>query len=252
MKNLLIIIVLSLFPCSLYSQEVAKDTTHTALPLKATLPDSIVRQLDDNAKAIDSLMNQNKVLNDLIDKRAVEKDSISKQNVHKIVSLQNEIAASQQKVNDLKKENEKLQRQLISMASNFLYIPYEEYSINEIAIKAFESTQGTSVYMKYQNRLPLIQNYKADIAELITFLKSAERKIKYTHGDKKKIKAKELVDALKLLSLYKHYTAYEDWKNTYLGQKICLIQKILDVPDSETLKQLETIRTNLEQLINEN
>lgn len=230
------------------SQENA-DTTSLMQNQTTTVPDSILNKLADNSELIDSLRNANSVLKGLLKESQQESES-----------KEREIANLQRNIRDLKDvtikrleaSNDTLQRRLISMASNFLYIPYDEYSIEEIAIPAFSSTKGTPAYTQYQNRLPLLQNYRQDIVSLINFLAQASKDLSIPLTAMRESKAKENSSNLSSLPLYFRYSQYDDWKNTYLGIQICLIEKSLNNPTENTSKQLDNYKKGLESLINNN
>jgi hypothetical protein len=135
------------------------------------------------------------------------------------------------------------------MASNFLYIPYEAYSIDEIAIPAFKATNGSKAYSKYQNRLPLLINYKTDVQSLIEYLAKAEKDLSIGLTKLRNDKAVEHLNILEALPLYTRYSTYNDWKNTYLGTQIIEIQKQLKTPSEKTSTQLKNIRVKLENLL---
>lgn len=233
---------------NVFSQEIV-DTIAMHVAQSVYLPDSIVRTLANNVVVIDSLTSENKALKGLLKDSQKETEAkereISTLN-RKIDDLQNVI------IKRLEASNDTLQRRLISMASNFLYIPYDEYSIEEIAIPAFLATKGTPAYTRYQNRLPLLQNYRDDISSLVTFLVQAEKDIAIGLTKLREDKAKEHLSNIQTLPLYLRYSSYDDWQNTYLGNLICSIQKYLQIPTEKTSAQLKTIRTKLELLLNSN
>lgn len=244
----IILLLLSAFPFKVLSEKNSDN-----IPLKTaqeiTLPDSIICLLKNNALKIDSLTNENTVLKGLL-KEAQKETELKESN---IINLQHLIDDLQNiSIKRLEASNDTLQRDLISMASNFLYIPYDEYSIEEIALPAFLSIKGTPAYSRYQNRLPLIQNYRNDISSLITFLLQAEKNLAIGLSKLRENKAKEYLSNIQSLDLYLRYSSYDDWKNTYLGSQICTIQKYLQTPNESTSAQLKTVRTKLEGLLKTN
>lgn len=244
----IILLLLSAFPFKVLSEKNSDN-----IPLKTaqeiTLPDSIICLLKNNALKIDSLTNENTVLKGLL-KEAQKETELKESN---IINLQHLIDDLQNiSIKRLEASNDTLQRDLISMASNFLYIPYDEYSIEEIALPAFLSIKDTPAYSRYQNRLPLIQNYRNDISSLITFLLQAEKNLAIGLSKLRENKAKEYLSNIQSLDLYLRYSSYDDWKNTYLGSQICTIQKYLQTPNESTSAQLKTVRTKLEGLLKTN
>lgn len=244
----IIFILLTAFPFKVLSEE-NPDSVSFRTTQEITLPDSIANLLRNNTFKLDSLINENTVLKGLL--KSAQKETEMKE--RDIINLQRKIDDLQNiTIKRLEASNDTLQRRLISMASNFLYIPYDEYSIEEIALPAFISTKGTSAYVQYQNRLPLLQNYKEDVSSLIVFLTQAEKDLSIGLTRLREDKAKEHLGNIQALPLYLRYSSYDDWKNTYLGTQICSIQKYLQTPTENTSAQLKIIRTKLERLLNMN
>jgi len=240
----LLLITLSILSFKAFSQENMDSRVQ-----HISIPDSILRILAGNAAMIDSLTNENTALKGLLKEAQKE----TEQKKRDVANLQRKIANLQDiTIKRIEASNDTLQRRLISMASNFLYIPYDEYSINEIAVPAFVSTRGTPAYSKYSNRLPLLQNYKDDLQSLIAFLIRAEKDLAIGLTKMREDKAIEHLSNLSSMPLYLRYSSYDDWKNTYLGIQICLIQEKLRTPTEKTSAQLKSIRTNLEGLLNTN
>ena len=244
-KSLVFIILTILtFSQKVYSQENTDTIISTKSP-EVNLPDSFARLSD----RIDSLISVNSVLKGLLRESQQEIEAKNREITnlkHTIDELQNIT------IKRLEASNDTLQRHLISMASNFLYIPYDEYSIEEIAIPAFLSTKGTSAYTRYKNRLPLLQNYKADIANLVNSLSQIEKDLGIGLTEYRNKKAREHLNNMRTAPMYQRYTSYDDWENTYLGEQIRMIVTLLKSPSEDTSSKLETIRTNLEGLLNNN
>ena len=209
--------------------------------------DSISSRLKLSEETIDSLTNENLVLQNLLIKSQKETEIKERE----ILKLKNGLAEIQNvTVKRLEASNDSLQRKLISMASNFLYIPYDQYSIDEIAIPAFKASAGSSAYLQYRNRLPLFENYRTYILNLIDFLTKAEKATSIGLTAMRNNNASESLNTLSTLPVYRDYTGYNDWKNTYLGQQILTIQRILSSPNENTSNQLKEIRIKLEGLLN--
>lgn len=233
---------------SAFSQENA-DSASLLQDKAIIVPDSILNKLAENSELIDSLRTANSVLKGLLKESQRETESKERE----ITNLQRNIRELKEvTIKRLEASNDTLQRRLISMASNFLYIPYDEYSIEEIAIPAFLSTKGTSAYTQYQNRLPLLKNYKEDIACLINFVNQASKDLSIPLTAMRETKARENLSILSSMPLYIRYSQYDDWENTYLGIQICLIEKCLNSPTENTSKQLDNYKKKLESLLNNN
>jgi hypothetical protein len=209
-------------------------------------PDSLVQKLKASTQLADSLSGENAALKGLL-----------RDNQRETAQKESEIAELKSRINDLQNvtikrlelANDTLQLKLISMASNFLYIPYEAYSIDKIAIPAFKATNGSKAYSKYQNRLPLLNNYKADVQSLIKYLAETEDDLSIGLTSMRNGNAVMRLNILESLPLYTRYASYNDWKNTYLGSQIIEIQKLLKTPSEKTSTQLKNIRVKLENLL---
>lgn len=247
MKFVILIVLISLTLAFNAWSQSNTDTTSVKQVNIVSLPNGIEALSNNNNATIDSLVSANNALKVLLrdsQKETESKDREISKLQHKIDDLQNIT------IKHLEESNDTLQRRLISMASNFLYIPYDEYSIQEIAIPAFLSTKGTTAYIRYQNRLPLLQNYKSDIESLINSLSHMEKDFGVSLTLYRNNKASEHLNNLQASPLYKRYTSYDDWENTYLGEQIRIVYTILKSPSEDTLTLLKNIRTNLEGLLN--
>lgn len=241
----LIIVIILTFSQKVYSQENV-DTIIITKISEVDLPDSIVRVLAENTAQIDSLTRANSALKGLLRESQQETEAKNRE----VTNLKRKIEELQSiTINRLEASNDTLQRRLISIASNFLYIPYEEYSIEEIAIPAFLSTKGTPAYTRYQNRLPLLQNYKSDVVSLVNSLSQMEKDLAIGLTPMRNQKANEHLNNLQVSSIYQRYTTYDDWENTYLGRQLRSIVRLLKSPTEQTSSKLKTIRTNLEGLL---
>lgn len=244
----ILLILLSAFPFKALS-EVNTDSLSHKNTQEITLPDSITSLSKDNALTIDSLTNENTALKGLL--KGAQRETEMRE--RDITNLQRKIDDLQNiKIKSLEASNDTLQRRFVSIASNFLYIPYDSYCIEDIALPAFTSIKGTLAYDKYQNRLVLLQNYKDDISSLIAFLSQAEKDLSIPLAAMREKKASEHRDNLNSLPVSVRYNAYDDWENTYLGTQICTIQKYLQTPTEGTSAQLKSVRTKLESLLNSN
>lgn len=245
--NRIISVVIIMLTALTFSQNIYSQEGAGPIVSEVNLPDSIVRLLAENAAQIDSLIGANSALKGLLRESQQESDSKNRE----ITNLKRKIEDLQSiTIKRLEASNDTLQRRLISMASNFLYIPYDEYSIEEIAIPAFLSTKGTPAYTRYQNRLPLLQNYKSDIASLVNSLSQLEKDLEIGLTAMRDQKSSEYLRNLQVSPIYQRYTSYDDWENTYLGDQIRMVCSLLKSPSEETSSKLKTIRLNLERLLN--
>lgn len=232
MMKYITLFIMSLFMLSLtaYSHgSVDPPTTVDSIVEKgATDSTNMYSGLTGSSEKTDSLENEIQSLKELLK----QKDG--------------EIADLKNKSDQLKVSNDSLQRHLINIGLNFLYIPYDYYSIYEVAIPAFQATKGTELYNTYQNRLTLLENYKDDISEIINVLSHMEREMKFTISATRGQKAKDLLNDLYASAVYQRYSSYEKWKGTYLGKRILKIEDLLKSPSQDTPSQLEKIRKVLE------
>lgn len=145
------------------------------------------------------------------------------------------------------KHAESVEKSLISMASNFLYIPYEAYGVEEIAIKAFESIQNQKLRQDYYQRYVLLVNYQKHLREFKAYL---ERVQKACNGIFQAT-ATEFIDSddsvspelvLRKQPFYLEYVKYEEYKDTYIGN---LIQKTETILKAHTRQN----RANMKDVI---
>lgn len=243
-------ILIVLFSSALALRAWGQENTDTISVQQSNivcLTDSVEALLNSNLVRIDSLTNANTVLKGLL----IESQKETESKIRDISNLQHKIDELQNiTIKRLEASNDTLQRRLISMASNFLYIPYDEYSIQEIALPAFLSTKGTSAFARYQNRLPLLQNYKSDIESLVISLSQMEKDLGVGLTEYRNKKASEHLNDLQATPLYQRYTSYDDWENTYLGERIRMVYTMLKSPSEDTSSKIKKIRINLEGLLN--
>ncbi len=141
----------------------------------------------------------------------------------RISNLRADSLAIHNTVNGLKKQLLKADTCLINVASNFIYIPYEAYSVKEIAIPAFLMVSDEGLKVKYKSRYELLLKYKEHIVEFISCLTEMKKVLSNPF-------AKDANDAIKVLHtkhFYAAYRAFEGWESTFLGSRIIAIEKQL-------------------------
>ena len=114
------------------------------------------------------------------------------------------------------KSQEIANKKLVNIASNFLYIPYEAYSIQKIAIPAFEAVTDKQLLHEHQIKLTLLENYQQDIRDLLTFISDIEKELCNRFAKDLKSLDQRYINT----DYYRRYSQYGEWKNTYLGKKI--------------------------------
>lgn len=151
-------------------------------------------------------------------------------------------------------KTEELYKILISDASNYLYLPYHEISVEHKAIRSYEATKDSELYTKHIIRLELLKNYKKNIADLFEYNNQVIAATRYWMSDTKKVKGtQDELNRLKSLPLYQQYIKYDDWKNTWLGKRIAQVINLLSNtanPDIYIKKNLEEINNELKPFIN--
>lgn len=141
-----------------------------------------------------------------------------------------------------------VEKSLISMASNFLYVPYEAYGVEEIAVKAFESIQDSKLKQEYNQRYVLLKNYQNHLRDFKSYL---ERVQKACNGVFQAT-ATEFIDTtdpsvspelvLHKQPFYLEYKKYSEWKDTFIGG---LIQKTETILRAHTKQN----RANVQEII---
>lgn len=116
----------------------------------------------------------------------------------------------------LKSQNDTANKKLKNIAFNFLYIPYEAFSIKKIAIPAFNAISDPSVKEAGKVKFSLLQSYETDIKELIVCYRKIEDELDLSYD------GIEYVEKIKGTDVYNNYNKYDDWENTYLGKNILL------------------------------
>lgn len=167
-----------------------------------------------------------------------------------IVRLKREVASLRNdSIGALKKEIDSMQRGYVTIASNFLYIPYDRYNIEELAIPVYEKAKGNPVYDQYIVRLELLRNLRADLMELSEFIDGIVPirnpiGIEYTLNEKSK--------ALEGLAGVKRNRGYgKDWTELNYGKTYSAVKAALKATDAkraeEALKRIQAaIRQQLD------
>lgn len=221
---------------------VSVSVPHTSKEIEIKIKLSDFEKLNkekDNAIAIrDSLLGE---YNELLGKyNKLSKDySIKTVNLSK---LNKDYPVLKDKYNKLVKSQEKADKCLLNMAFNFLYIPYEDYSIQEIAIPAFEAVSNQELKNQHKIKYDLLKSYKTDIESLLEFIETTEKELRIPFTKD----AKEQFAKFQNIQLSVNYRKYNDWSNTYIGKIIITIEGQLKAFDGKTRKMnLESIKNEL-------
>ena len=212
---------LSLFAQTDNGQAVLKDSIQEEVKISIT-------QLTGLENAKEDFENKLKKANVRITEleKKIMADSVAqkKSDTH-ISNLRADSVATHNEMKRLKEQLLKADKCLISVASNFLYIPYEAYSVDSIAIRSFATVSDKSLKEKYAIRFSLLKNYKKDIMELSTFLERITQKSEL--GGPFASDAKEQIASLHNQRFYIEYNKYDDWKSTFLGGIINTVEQQL-------------------------
>lgn len=149
---------------------------------------------------------------------ASRKDSIQ-QLTTQVIELQEEVA--------------KLQKNLLNVAVNYIFIPYDAFSVTQIALPSFKKSKDLPIFKEdpqYMIVLDLVQNYETDSKTVTQLLRDARTAIK------DRAKAQKVYNDLINSPLYKRYTQFNDWEQTYLGKIIKIVANNLHNPTSQSDK----------------
>ncbi len=131
---------------------------------------------------------------------------------------------------ELEKAHEKLEakymdaeRYLADITSNFLYIPYDAFSVEKVAIKAYEVVTDESLKKEHNIKYRLLKSYQQDIKDLILFMNACHAAFENPF----KSSTESDLQALYTNQVYKSYNEYKYWKFTYIGKKLLLIESRL-------------------------
>lgn len=151
----------------------------------------------------------------------------------------------------LLKADEKLlnaDKKLVNIASNFLYIPYEAYSIERIAIPAFEAVTNETLKQEHQVKYNLLRSYKTDLENVLSFIDDAEKRLKATFVTSED--AKDVISKLRGAPFYQSYRNYSDRDNTFLGGKLSFLEKQLNKFDGRSHRiDFDTIKEELKRCL---
>ena len=143
------------------------------------------------------------------------------------------------------KSQEISNKKLVNIASNFLYIPYEAYSIEKIAIPAFKAVTDEQLLHTHRIKLALLENYQQDIRDLLTFISDIEKEL----GNRFAKDLKDLEQRYIKTDYYLRYNQYDDWKNTYLGKKINYIDAKMKSYNGSNKPDFTSTKKELNQCI---
>ena len=218
---------------------LSKDKNKTEMSVSISV-DNLSRLENEKKQAVQN----NKDLQQAYD-QLQKQDSVKTCELNKIRTEYNALKSNYDAV---VKSQEISNKKLVNIASNFLYIPYEAYSIEKIAIPAFKAVTDEQLLHKHHIKLALLENYQQDIRDLLTFISDIEKELGNRFAKDLKVLNQRYINT----DYYHRYNQYDDWKNTFLGKKINYIDAKMksyngsNKPDFTLIKQelnqcLETI-----------
>ena len=229
MKKLLFGVFL-FFSFLTFSQE-KKDSVVVEVPelYHVGFVDSTLQiQLDSLTEEIDKLKRDNLKLTEslgLLKQDSVKIDSLNR-------SLEHKLNSKTVEMEQLDSINKKLSNylnvsdvRLFNISTNFIYIPYEAYSIEKIAIPAYEAIYDSERKENHKIRYTLLKEYQSDIKSLVLFLDKSQEEL-FDYFATQDV-ADEWRENLKQEKFYINYSLYEDGGNTYLGAKIKKVEELL-------------------------
>lgn len=218
------------FSSLIYSQERKDSVLVDTLGLNhVDFVDSTLQiKLDSLSEEIEKLIRDNLKLTEslgLLRQDSIKIDSLNRSLEYR---LNAKIAESEQmdSINkDLSYYLEVADVRLFNVSNNFLYIPYEAYSIEKIAIPAYEAIYNDERKEKHKIRYTLLKEYRHDIESFVLFLEKSQEEL-FDYFATQDV-ADEWRKNLKQENFYINYSSYEDGDNTYLGAKLKKVDELL-------------------------
>ena len=134
----------------------------------------------------------------------------------------------------LREHIKKVDTVLINIVSNFLYIPFEAYSIQKIAIPAFKIISDSSLIHKHQIKFGLLVRYQVHVNNMRDYLTLMQTDLMKPFS--KRDLAMQWLNTFKEQAFYRDYCRYDDFKSTYLGKLFNEVESRLNHFDGETNK----------------
>ncbi len=167
--------------------------------------------------------------------------------IRKINRLDQVEKANDPELELLKKRNLELLENLVTLATNFLYVPYDRFSIDKIALRAFEKAESITVYEDHKQELDMLTNYRADIESIVSFLDSINKgsfALKMGGGKNEAQRKAADLDKLAVTKRYKESNA-----DMYIPKKLKAIRAVLNETNSNAFNKLREIKAELEGLL---
>lgn len=241
MRKILFIYMICVGTLSVSAQNDVKNDTDTTQTLIVSEP-QVVTEKTTEEKLQEALQTIEDQKRHLLALRDVEV---------KLNIAEREKESLDRKAKEAEKHAESVEKSLISMASNFLYVPYEAYGVEEIAVKAFESIQNSKLKQEYNQRYILLKNYQNHLREFKAYLERVQKACKAPF----QATATEFIDStdpkvsseliLKKQPFYLEYSKYNEYKDTFIGG---LIQKTESILKAHTKQNKANVQGVIEEI----
>lgn len=213
LKHIMLLLALAATAPAL-AQNKADSTAHADMEIKIGM-----RDFERLKSERDSAMTAYKALLPKYNKIVKNDSALAAQ----LQTARTECATFKLKCGELQQAQRKANVCLFNIASNFLYIPYEAYSVEKLAIPAFEAVTDKELKTQHSVNYVLLKSYQNDVKQLLDFITSAEKEL----GNPFAKNADEQLRKLHNLPAYINYKQYSDWKGTWLGKRLCEVEAVL-------------------------
>lgn len=215
LKHIMLLLALAATAPAL-AQNKADSTAHADNEVEIKIG---MRDLEKLKSERDSAMTAYKALLPKYNKIVKNDSALAAQ----LQTARTECATFKHKCDELQQAQRKANVCLFNIASNFLYIPYEAYSVEKLAIPAFEAVTDKDLTTQHSVNYVLLKSYQADVEGLLSFITSVEKDL----GKPFSRNADDQLRNLHNLPAYINYKQYTDWKGTWLGKKLCEVEAVL-------------------------
>ncbi len=223
-----------------------EDIKNDSIPNMQAGKEMVVTISSDEFSVLKS--ENDKLKSDLLSLEKKYKELFKRDSISNVKLSRNQIEIEKLKKDTIELHNyqKEANRCLVNVSSNFLYIPYEAYSIENIAIPAYNAISDNELKKEHRIKYRLLESYKKDIEEILSLIDFIEVKLSEPFVKN----SSEVLPKFQESSVYVSYNQYQDWKNTYLGLKLVVIENQLNVFDGNKNKfDFETIKTELNQCL---
>lgn len=149
----------------------------------------------------------------------------------------------------LAKINLNMQSQLDANAYTFLFAPYDEYNVEQLAKHNYHYITDPKILKEAAIPRELLEAYKQDTKDIATFIAPIPDKLERNPMNVDK-RGAELLTQFNALPAVMRYKKLKGWDGTYLGKYIAKIQTILKTVNLDnvskgmsTLKQIHKTLT---------